>query len=237
MWSGPRNISTAMMRAWGQRSDTMVWDEPLYPFWLNRTGAAHPGRDTVLEAHRGDLDPADLMARLKSSPDDASIFYQKHMSHHLSDEVSGDWLVHARHAFLVRRPDRVLASLAKRYPNATLNDTGLPQQMLLLDRFDALGLPAPPVIDADDVLAAPEVMLGLLCEALQVPRDVGMTTWPAGGRDSDGAWSPWWYDRVNESTGFGSPGTELPEVPAVQQPVLRECQLLYDQLCEFRLRP
>ncbi len=237
MWSGPRNISTAMMRSWENRLDTQVWDEPLYPYWLATTGTLHPGREEVLAAHKADLDAGDLQRRLASSPRGASIFYQKHMAHHLCDALLGDWMMHCRHALLVRRPDRVLSSLAVRYPEAGLEDTGLPQQVALLSQLDAMGLPSPPVVDADDVLAAPEQMLRALCDVLQVPWDQAMQSWPAGRRASDGAWAPWWYDRVEASTGFGPPRTDDPQVPAPQQSILGACQELYDQLCEFRIQP
>ena len=236
MWSGPRNISTAMMRSWEHRVDTQVWDEPLYPRWLSRNSNAHPGREEVLRAHQEDLDAEDLKRRLAAAPSESSIFYQKHMAHHLCTETVGEWMAKCRHAFLVRRPDRVLCSLAVRYPEAGLEDTGLPQQVGLLNLLDSMGLPAPPVIDADDVLSAPESMLRALCDALQVPWDRAMLSWPPGPRVSDGAWAPWWYDKVEASTEFGPPRNDTPEVPQAQQKVLAECQELYDQLCEFRIR-
>ncbi|MCP4759940.1 MAG: HAD family hydrolase [Planctomycetes bacterium] len=226
-----------MMRAWENRSDVQVWDEPLYPLWLSRTGTKHPGHEVVLEQQQSDLDATDVIRRLGSSPHGVGIFYQKHMAHHLSHDLTGEWMLHARHALLVRRPDRVLASLLARYPEATVQDTGLPQQVALISRLDELGVALPPVIDADDVLVAPEVMLRCLCQALDVPWDEAMLQWPPGKRGSDGSWAPWWYDRVWESTCFGPPREDNPKIPEAHQATLRKCQQLYEQLSEFRLRP
>ena len=235
MWSGPRTISTAMMRAWENRKDCEVWDEPLYPWWLAATGTEHPGRGHVLAAHDCDLDPASLASRLASADGDL-MSYQKHMTHHLLPEFPREWMEGARHAFLIRRPDRVLASLAKRLPSATTQDTGLPQQVELLHWLDAHGHAPPPVIDSDDVLGAPSPMLESLCQSLGVPFDPAMLEWPAGGRDSDGAWADWWYDSVRASTGFGPPREEMVDVPPAQRDSLAECQQLYDLLAEDRIR-
>jgi hypothetical protein len=235
MWSGPRTVSTALMRAWENRSDCAVWDEPLYPWWLMHTGMEHPGRDEVLLHHKGDLNLATLTARLAESP--SPILYQKHMSHHLLPEVPREWMEGARHAFLVRNPSRMLASLAAKIPNATLQDTGLPQQVELLRWLDDQGHPAPVVIDSDDVLASPRSILSSLCKSLMVPFDEKMLSWPAGSRQSDGAWAPYWYDSVVASTGFGPPANILAMVPERQQAILPACEDLYDELVALRLRP
>lgn len=238
MWSGPRTISTAMMRAWENRPDTAVWDEPLYPLWLDRTGVEHPGRNHVLEVQARDLDTTALCERLGGdAPGGESIYYQKHMAHHLMDDLDSSWMERTRHALLLRRPDRMLASLASRVPGATLDDTGLPQQLALLHRIDALGLPVPPVIDSDEVLSAPGPMLEALCRALDVPYLDAMLAWPAGPRDSDGSWAPWWYDSVCATTRWGPPRTDEPTVPDLQKAFLPECQDLYAELSEFRIQP
>lgn len=238
MWSGPRTISTAMMRAWENRTDTAVWDEPLYPLWLSRNDLDHPGRAHVLKAQAADLDAAALCARLGGdAPGGEAIFYQKHMAHHLMDDLDLTWLQTARHAFLLRRPDRMLASLARKYPAAGIADTGLPQQMSLLHRLDAMGLPSPPVIDSDAVLAAPGQMLRALCRALEVPFDDAMCQWPSGPRDSDGSWASWWYESVNASTGWGPPRTDNPDLPPAQLAILPECRALYAELAELSIAP
>jgi hypothetical protein len=235
MWSGPRNISTALMRAWENRSDCQVWDEPLYPWWLWRTGAAHPGRATVLRAHADDLDLQQLVPKLSKCV--SPIMYHKHMAHHLLPEVPRCWMEGARHAFLIRDPARVLASLAAKYPEAGIDDTGLPQQVELLRWLHEHGHPTPPVVDSDDVLASPRPMLKSLCAALGVPFEEAMLSWPAGPRLSDGAWAKWWYERVHKTTGFGPSSSGEPEVPSLQLEYLPACQELYDELASLRLRP
>jgi hypothetical protein len=235
MWSGPRTVSTALMRAWENRMDCSVWDEPLYPWWLWHTGMKHPGRDEVLLHHKGDLNLTTITDRLAQSP--CQIMYQKHMSHHLLPEVPREWMEGARHAFLIRNPSRMLASLAAKVPNATLQDTGLPQQVELLRWLDDQGHPAPVVIDSDDVLASPRSILTSLCKALMVPFDEAMLSWPAGSRKSDGAWAPYWYDSVVASTGFSPPANMPAIVPQRQQAILPACEDLFEELAALRLRP
>lgn len=235
MWSGPRNISTALLRAWENRCDCRVWDEPLYPWWLSRTGTPHPGRSHVLKSHANDLDLKRLVVKLAEPS--SSIMYHKHMAHHLLPEVPRCWMEGARHAFLIRDPARVLASLAAKYPDAGIDDTGLPQQVELLRWLAERGHPAPPVIDSDDVLASPGPMLKSLCRALGVPFDEAMLSWPSGARHSDGAWATWWYDRVYKTTGFDPPSSGEPDVPTRQRKYLPACQDLYDELAAMRLQP
>ncbi|MBT5383320.1 MAG: HAD family hydrolase [Phycisphaerae bacterium] len=237
MWSGPRTISTAMLRAWENRSDTMVWDEPLYPLWLEATGATHPGREQILKASVHDLDGEDLNRRLASVPPGVSIFYQKHMAHHALSSFSRAWMEGARHAFLIRDPERLLASLAAKLPDAGLDETGLPQQVELLRYLDEQGHPPPPVIDSDDVLNDPRGMLRALCAALDVPFEERMLAWPSGPRDTDGVWADWWYDSVRASTCFVRPDRAPQPVPSLQAAVLPRCRELYDELAAMRLRP
>ena len=164
MWSGPRNISTAMMRAWENRSDAVVWDEPLYPCYLARTRLEHPGRDQVLAAHADEVDYESVVPRLVSPPD-SPVFYQKHMSHHLMDGMDRTWMDAPEivHCFLLRDPREMILSLHARYPAMELEDTGLPQQVEIFNRVRDRGI-IPPVIDARDVLENPRETLSLLCE-------------------------------------------------------------------------
>ncbi|MDP6986419.1 MAG: hypothetical protein QGG74_00105 [Phycisphaerales bacterium] len=237
MWSGPRNISTAMMRAWESRADVRVWDEPLYPLWLHRTGADHPGRDHVLQEQAGDLEEPLLLQRLAGGTSDASILYMKHMTHHLLPGLSDDWLRDTRHAFLIRDPQRVLASLAQKVPAAGIEDTGLPQQVALFRTLGQRGHPPPPVIDSDDVLAAPDVVLEALCARLAVPFDPAMLRWSPGSRPSDGSWGDWWYEQVRKSTGF-APSREIDStLPSQQRAILPACMELYEELAALRITP
>jgi len=201
MWSGPRNISTAMMRAFENRADTIVVDEPFYACFLAATGADHPGRDLILKEQPTDWRRvADgLMAPL---PKGTNVFYQKHMCHHMVPVIGLDWMAGMRHAFLIRDPRRLLASYVKTRSEVTLADIGVERQLELFERvLDRDGV-VPPVIDSADVLAGPAQALEGLCARLDIPFEAAMLSWPKGRRDSDGVWAPWWYENVENSSGF-----------------------------------
>ena len=212
MWSGPRNISTAMMRAFENRRDTAVVDEPFYAAYLAATGLDHPMRDAVLAAQPTDW--RDVRAALLGPvPGDRPIHYQKHMAHHMLPAFGRDWIDRCRNAFLIRAPERVLASYTEKRADVTLEDIGVVQQRELFERAcDRLGT-APPVIEAEDVLADPAGMLRRLCQALGIDFSERMLAWPAGPRASDGVWAPAWYDAVIRSTGFTRAARERPTAP------------------------
>lgn len=201
MWSGPRNISTAMMRAFENRPDIVVTDEPLYGHFLRTTGLDHPARDEVIAAQPGDW-PEVVAALTGPVPEGKAIWYQKHMTHHLLPQIGREWLAEVSNCFLIRDPRLVLASYVKTRAAPTLEDLGLPQQVEIFERVRAQDGRVPPVLDAGDVLADPRRMLGLLCEAVGIPFSERMLAWPAGRRASDGVWAPYWYASVWRSTGF-----------------------------------
>ncbi|MBX7247878.1 MAG: hypothetical protein K1X35_02385 [Caulobacteraceae bacterium] len=207
MWSGPRNISTAMMRAFENRPDCAVVDEPFYAAFLAATGLDHPMREEVLGSQPNDWrDVARAMAG--PPPGGRAVWYQKHMTHHMLPEFGLDWTAACSNAFLIRDPARVLASYVKKREHPTLSDIGVERQAELFDReADRLGR-APPVIEGVDVLADPRGALGRLCAAVGIPFDDAMLAWPSGPRASDGVWAPAWYDAVERSTGFGPPPAE-----------------------------
>jgi len=199
MWSGPRNISTAMMRAFENRDDTAVIDEPFYAVYLALTGADHPMRTEVLQSQPNDWH--DVEATLLS-PCPAPIFYQKHMTHHMVPQIGTRWMAACCNVFLIRRPDEVVASYMDKRGEASLADIGVVRQAELFDaEADRLGR-APIVIDSSDVSAAPEAMLRVLCDSIGIAFSVKMLSWPKGRRASDGVWAPAWYDQVERSTGF-----------------------------------
>jgi Sulfotransferase domain len=235
MWSGPRNISTAMMRAFENRPDTAVVDEPFYAVFLARTGADHPMRDEVLASQPQDW--RDVVASLTGAiPEGRSVFYQKHMTHHMLPEIGRDWIDGMRNAFLIRDPRDVLASYAEVRGAARLEDIGLVEQHEIFQRVcDRFGH-APPVVDTGDVLRNPEGVLYSLCVALDIAFDASMLRWPAGRRDTDGVWAPAWYASVERSTGFAPPST-APRQPLSDdlQRVADAAQPLYDDLREHRL--
>ncbi len=237
MWSGPRNISTAMMRAWSNRPDTAVTDEPLYAHYLLTTGADHPGRDEVIAACETDWRKvvADLTGPV---PGGKPIWYQKHMSHHLLPDLDRVWINGLRNCFLIRDPIRVLVSLARVTPNPGLDDTGLPQQVELFHAVRRFTGATPPVVDAADILADPRRALAALCAALGVPFDGAMLSWPPGPRPTDGVWASHWYAAVEQSTGFvpdRSPPPTHAEIPVHLRPLYQQCLPLYDELHRHRL--
>ncbi|HYN20893.1 MAG TPA: HAD family hydrolase [Thermoanaerobaculia bacterium] len=234
-WSGPRNISTAMMRAWENRSDATVVDEPFYAYYLETTGLDHPGREEVIAA--GETDWRKVVASLTGpTPQGRAIFYQKHMTHHLLPEVDTAWLAQVTNVFLIRDPREVLLSYVKSRPTVTAEDIGVPRQMEIYELVRTLTGEEPVVIDAGDFLKAPEAHLRAWCDRLGVAFTDRMLSWPAGPRDTDGIWAPYWYDAVLKSTGFEPWRERDPHVPPEHRPVIEVCQPLYEVLYERRLR-
>lgn len=234
MWSGPRNISTALMRAFENRSDAIVVDEPLYAHYLQATGREHPGRAETLAAHDSHWQSV-VNSLLAPLPNGRSVFYQKQMAHHLLPDIKRDWIWQLTNCFLIRQPREMLTSLLIHVPDATLEDTGLPQQVELYDHIARTTGQAPPVLDAREVLEQPAAMLQALCDAVLIPFDPAMLKWPAGPRNSDGAWGPFWYSEVYQTTGFGKYAPKPREVPASHTGVLRACEDLYQHLYARRL--
>ncbi len=235
MWSGPRNISTAMMRSFGNRADCHVADEPLYAHFLKVTHKDHPGADEVI-AHQ-ESDWRKVASWLTGPiPDGKSIWYQKHMTHHLLPDIERGWLDALTHAVLIRDPKPMLISLAKVLKEPLLEDTGLPQQVELFRRVKSQLGHTPPVVDSKDVLLDPRATLGTLCDALRIPFDDRMLAWPAGRRATDGVWAKHWYKAVEASTGF-EPYSERDEpLPPRLAPLLDACLPLYAELHAARLR-
>ena len=236
MWSGPRNISTAMMRSFENRPDTMVVDEPFYAAYLSLTGIDHPMRDAVIGAGETNWHTVvdDLLAPL---PDGVPVFYQKHMTHHMIPEIGRDWMDRVTNAFLIRRPENVLGSYVRKREAVTLEDIGFLQQGDLFDRVaDTLG-EAPPVIDARDVLEDPEGILAQLCARSGIPFTAAMLNWPKGVRDSDGVWGAHWYETVTASTGFGAPGKDGTDLPDHLRKIADAARPVYERLSAFTLAP
>lgn len=235
MWSGPRNISTAMMRAWENRGDCAVSDEPLYAHYLARTGLDHPGAEEIVAT--GETDWRRVVDTLLGpAPGDKPVWYQKHMAHHLLAGMDRDWIAGLRNVLLVRDPREVVASYVKSRATVTPDDIGLPQQAALYDDLCAAGVP-PPVIDARDFLRAPAAYLRALCDWLAIPFTERMLHWPAGARDSDGVWAPHWYARVMASTGFEGPRAQdgPPVLAGAAADVAAACMPHYTRLHASRL--
>jgi hypothetical protein len=236
MWSGPRNISTAMMRSFGNRADTAVVDEPFYAAYLAATGLDHPLRAEVLASQQKDW--RDVAAALLGPiPGWRPVFYQKHMTHHMLADFGLAWADTCRNAFLIRAPEAVLASYVVKRESVTLADIGCERQRELFEReADRLGAP-PPVVEGRDLLADPRGKLAALCAALAIPFDEAMLSWPAGRRDTDGVWAPAWYDVVERSTGFAPPRSEasLEDLPGSLRRVAEAARPYYERLAAFKL--
>lgn len=232
MWSGPRNISTAMLRSFGARPDTFVTDEPLYAHYLRHTSADHPGRDHVIAAH--DPDWRRVAAVLTGPiPRGQRIWYQKHMAHHLTGlhpSRDWDWMLSLTNAFLIRDPAEMITSYIKVMPNPTPADLGLPQQVALFNWIRGHTGRTPAVIDSRDVLENPRRILTALCGRLGVEFDDRMLAWRPGPRETDGVWGPWWYDAVYRSSTFGAYAPKGEAVPSRLKGVLEECSGMYQNL-------
>ena len=235
MWSGPRNISTAMMRAWQNRDDTVVIDEPFYACYLLKTDVEHPGRDEVIAVQDTD---ATRVARMLTGPipADKSIWYQKLMTQHMLPDMSLQWLDSVSNCFLIRDPAAVVASFTINRPDAAAWELGFEQQCRLFEHAcDRLGS-APPVVDASDVLKNPAGVLRALCARLGTDFSARMLHWPAGPRASDGIWARHWYSAVERSTGFTPYQPQRRPLNGFQQRLVEQCRPFYGRLAPFRLR-
>ena len=229
-WSGPRNLSTAMMYAFGARPDCAVSDEPFYAAYLAGTGIDHPMRDAILTSQPAD--PATVAACCAGpAPDGRAHWYQKHMAHHMLEAFPLDWAEGAAQVFLIRHPARVVASYAAKRQMPTLADLGFLQQARLFDRLGGV------VVDSADIRARPREMLERLCAAIALPFDPAMLSWPAGGHTADGVWAAHWYDAVRRSTGFAPPEGDLPSLSGAHAELARRALPHYRKLAERALRP
>lgn len=236
MWSGPRNLSTAMMYSFAQHPNCEVWDEPFYAAYLKATGLDHPMAAEILSA--GDQDPNTVIAKCTAQgPQGRSVFYQKHMTQHMTPNVDRGWIVNMTNVFLIRHPARVLASYDKKRGNPTLNDIGFQQQADLIDLVNEQANTPAIIIDSADIRANPETMLRLLCGKIGIKFDAAMLSWPKGGNPQDGVWAPHWYGAVWNSTGFAGTEGPLPEVSENLQPVLHNALKIYNRIAKHKLLP
>lgn len=236
MWSGPRNLSTALMRSFGNRADTFVSDEPFYGAFLKASGADHPMRDEIIAAM--DCDWHGVARTLAGPvPGGSPVWYQKQMWHHMVGPVGHDDFAGFIHAFLIRAPERMIASYLAKRECAAFEDFGLERQAEFFEReADRLGH-APPVVDAADILASPEAVLTRLCARLGLAFDPAMLRWRAGRRATDGVWAPHWYHAVEASTGFGPPETAPADLPDEARALAERCRPFYAELAAHRIRP
>ena len=235
MWSGPRNISTAMMRAWGNRADTLVVDEPFYAYYLKVTDKKHPGAEEVIAT--GETDWRKIVAQLTKTPFPSGkrIFFQKHMTHHLLPGIDREWIVDLTNCFLIRDPREVILSYVKKNPDPALQDLGFVQQCEIFDFVCARQTSIPPVVEARDILQNPGRILRLLCEAMGVDFDQAMISWAPGLRETDGVWAKHWYPEVARSTSFQPAKPSDGVVPERMRAIEARCRECYEKLYQFRL--
>lgn len=234
MWSGPRNLSTAMMYAFAARGDAAVWDEPFYAAYLRATGIDHPMREAIIAAH--DPDAQSVAAACTGPiPGGKAIHYQKHMTLHMIPQFDRGFMRDLTNVFLIRHPARVVASYSKKREHPTLADIGFVQQAELFDEVAGwMGRP-PVVIDSADIRADPAGALGRLCAALDIPFTAAMLRWPVGPKPFDGVWAPHWYNAVHASTGFDEPEGPLPDLPPEAQRLVEQALPHYERLAAYRL--
>lgn len=233
LWSGPRNVSTALMYSFRQRSDTTVIDEPLYAHYLVRSGVDHPGRAEVLAAQ--DDDGEQVVRKVILGPVPTPVLFVKNMAHHLGGL---DWafLAELHNVILTRDPSDMLPSLIKQVPDPDLEGTGLPAQVALLDAILDQG-DDPLVVDSRFLLSDPASVLGRLCRRVGIPFEESMLSWPAGPVPEDGVWAEHWYERVQRSTGFAPYEPKAEPVPGRVEPLLAGATPLYERLLAYALRP
>lgn len=234
MWSGPRNISTAMMRSWGNRGDCYVTDEPLYAHYLKVTGYDHPGAAETIAYHETDWEK--VVGWLTGEiPEGKRVWYQKQMAHHLLPNVGRAWLSKLTNCFLIREPREMITSLMEFIPEPTFEDTGVPQQLEIFNSVVESTGSRPPVVDSKDVLDDPKKVLGALCEKLGLEFTDDMLSWEAGIRETDGIWAKHWYRKVEPTTGFGKYRPKPDQVPAKLQHVLDQCNEVYEEMYANRI--
>ena len=223
-----------MMRAWGNRADTAVIDEPFYAYYLERTGKKHPGAAEVIA--QGETDWRQIVNQLTTSvPAGKRIFFQKQMTHHLLPEIDREWIADLTNCFLIRDPREVILSYIKKNSEPVLEDLGFVQQCEIFNFVRERNNSVPPVIDAKDVLQNAERTLRSLCNVIGVEFDNAMLSWSPGLRDTDGIWAKHWYDEVARSTSFQPYKPRKGNVPDPLREIYEQCRECYQRLYKYRL--
>ena len=236
MWSGPRNISTAMMRAWENRDDTAVIDEPLYGPYLYKTQKQHPMCAEIIKDQGKDVNKIIKQLTTDKLPENKNIYYQKHMCHHILDEYDISWVKQLNNVFLIRDPLSVLPSYLKKHKDITPQDLGYPQQLKLFNYVKENCGYTPIVMSSKDILKNPQAMMKLLCEKLDVKFDRNMLLWPKGYRSTDGVWAKHWYNQVIESTGFSKKKPKIVSLTMKEETIAKECQTYYNEILKHAIK-
>lgn len=234
MWSGPRNISTAMMRSWENRKDCSVVDEPFYAFYLHQTQSPHPMFDAVVDSQPTEFDC--VSAQLSQAPCQTDIQYQKHMTHHMLGNCDLSWTKSLKHCFLIREPAYVINSYTNSRGECSSDDIGIVRQFELYQSISEISGQKIPVIDSLSVLQNPEGMIKALCASLDVPFEQSMLSWSKGRRASDGVWADHWYNSVEQSTGFSSASVQPIQLNLEQQKLAEKLEPYYQSLKQHALK-
>ena len=223
VWSGPRNLSTALMYSFGTRNDFAISDEPFYAAYLNATGIHHPMQEEILANQEQD---PNIIAEncIGTNPDNKNYWYQKHMSEHLIEGFPVEWAKKCKNVFLIRHPARVIASYSIKREDPKLSDIGFVQQYNLYKKLGGI------VIDSSDIRRDPEKLLRTLCDAINIPFSKEMLSWPSGGHVSDGVWAKHWYGSIWKSTKFAGAEGEIPELNNEMKILSEEAYPYYEEL-------
>ena len=231
VWSGPRNISTALMRSFENRKDTKVYDEPFYAYYLKKTNLNHPMKDEIIDHYHTNED--EVINLITKEDNKYKIFYQKHMTHHILDETRLDWINKGINCFLIRDPAKVIVSYLKKNTLKSIQDVGFKK---LYEIFKLLNSKEPIVINSDYLLASPEKYLKILCQKLNLDFDQNMLNWPKGYRDTDGIWSKVWYQDVISSTTFNTKNSKEYTVPKTYKKIYKECLDIYEEINKYAIK-
>ena len=231
MWSGPRNISTALMRSFENRTDTKVYDEPFYSYYLKNTNLDHPMKEEIINTYPSD--EKEIINLITKNDDNYKIFYQKHMTHHILDETNLEWINKGLNCFLIRDPAKVIVSYIKKNTLRSIKDVGFEK---LYQIFKLLNSKKPIVINSDYLLENPEKYLKILCKKLNLNFDEKMLNWPKGFRDTDGIWSKVWYQDVISTTTFNKNSNKEYKVPKNFENIYKECQEIYEEINKYSIQ-
>jgi len=233
MWSGPRNLSTALMRSFENRVDTEVWDEPLYAYYLNETKKNHPMKNIIIKNYSTNIN--EIIKLMTKEIDSDKISYQKHMTHHILEHTPLNWIEKGINCFLIRHPKEVINSYIKKNNLSESSDIGFPSQYRIFQEVKKLNKELI-VINAEDIYKNPEKILKLLCKKLNIQYSSKMIKWPLGSRSSDGCWHKVWYDKVKLSTSFEKRINKNISVSSEFLSIYNECLDIYNEINFFNLK-
>jgi len=225
LWSGPRNVSTALMYSFANRGDVKVYDEPFFGYFLKHTGVWRPSRDEVLAQMEPDFDKV-LEGVLKESK--SKRLFLKNMANHLEGQEMAS-LKHYDNVILTRKPDSVIASFTRQIEQPTALDLCYAHQLQIIEYLEQEGIPYL-IVDSDDLRKSPVLELKRLSEFADLPFTDNMLRWPAGARPEDGVWAKYWYHNVHKSIGFMPFEDKQYAIPEHLQPLYETVYSQYQQI-------